>query len=71
MTTIITTPLGEVIRIDGTTVCRSSSPEKCWQENPEIINAIIQGARRKGWKIERPESLADILRKKEEAHGAI
>ncbi|GAJ24446.1 unnamed protein product [marine sediment metagenome] len=71
MTTIITTPSGEEIRIDGTKVCRGSSPEKCWQEDPEIITAIIQSARRKGWKIERSESLAEILRKKEKAHGAI
>jgi len=71
MTTIITTPSGEEIRIDGTKVCRSFSPEKCWQEDPEIITAIIQGARRKGWKIERPESLVDILRKREKAHEAV
>lgn len=71
MATIITTPSGEEIRINGTTVCRSSSPERCWQETPEIINAIIQGARRQGWRIERPESLADILKKKEKEHEAL
>lgn len=55
MTTIITTPSGKEIRIDGTRVCIDSSPEKCWEEDPEIIQMRISHARRnydKGYRVE-------------------
>lgn len=55
MTTIITTPEGEQITIEGTRVCQSSSPEVCYQEKPEIIEMMISEAWHKGWEVRREE----------------
>lgn len=49
MTTIITTPKGEEIRIDGTRVCCESSPEKCWEEDQEMIDVVVKYAFNHGW----------------------
>lgn len=51
MPTIITTPEGEEITIDGIKVCRSSSPQVCYEERPEIIELIISEAWHKGWRV--------------------
>jgi hypothetical protein len=74
MTTIITTPSGKEIRIDGTRVCASTSPEKCWEEDPGIIQMRISHARRnydKGYRVIMPtfmERFRKLRAKLEEKH---
>jgi len=47
-TVTITKPTGEEIRIGGTTVCCSTSLEKCWRMHPEMINLLIDAAWHRG-----------------------
>jgi len=49
----IATPEGEELIIDGTRICRSSSPEECWEEHPEIVGVLIDVAYREGWPMRR------------------
>lgn len=53
MTTIITTPRGEEIKIDGTKVCVASSPDKCWEEHPDMIKLRLDVAWHEGWPIRK------------------
>jgi len=52
---IITTPDGVELKIDGTRVCRSASPEQCWEEPPEIIKLRITTAWDEGWPVKKVE----------------
>ena len=54
MTTIIITPSGREIRINGNRVCRSSSPEKCREWPSEFVDHLIRYARRHGWTVKMP-----------------
>jgi|GEM_PF-5037016 len=57
MATIITTPSGKEITIDGIKVCRSSSPERCSEWPPEMVEHLIGYARRnygKGYRVIMP-----------------
>lgn len=53
---IITKPTGEEIRIDGTKLCSSFSPEKCWEESPEMIQVLISYASHHHWRVKREET---------------
>lgn len=55
MAVIITTPEGVELKIDGTKVCRISSPEQCWQERPEMIKLRIITAWDEGWPVKKVE----------------
>lgn len=57
MATIITTPEGEQIIIEGTKICRSSSPQVCYEERPEIIQLIISEAWHNGWQVKQAQEL--------------
>lgn len=54
MPIIITKSTGEEIKIDGTKLCSSFSPEKCWEESLDMIQVLISHAwHHPGWRVRR------------------
>ena len=56
MAIVITSPEGEEIIIDGTKVCRGSSPQVCYEEHPDIIRLMIDNAWHQGWQVKQDEA---------------